>query len=178
MVEWDDRAKSLGANRITLLAALSVPEAEREGRLHALQRRLQTALLRAMREPDPLAAAVPLVPFVPRRAAVAAGRLALGALEGQPVTLSYMGDRPEILLDIDGTPAARMSFRGTDRRMSRRAITARNGVATLLAGAGSGYIFLNFVAYQPGVMPEPHRLRELAERLLAGFGLQGEHFDA
>lgn len=216
---WDATARSLGTNRLTLLAAvatafaeaigrvrgndvtlimpvnlrqarsetggncvsltnLKVPVDELHGSLHILQRRLHATLLRARREPDPAAALLPLTPFVPRRAFSAAAHLALDALAALPVTCSYMGEWPADGLRIDGSPADRFCFRGVDRQMTVDAIEARQGVATLLAGAVPGFLLLNFVAYQPGTMTEPRRLRALVERLLATYGLTGEFFDA
>ena len=215
---WDAKARSLGANRLTLLTAvtaafaealgrvrgkdatllipvnqrdgvsetggnhvslatLKVPVDELSGRLHTLQRRLQATLLRTRRGPDPLAALLPLVPFVPTRAFSAAAHLALGALADLPVTCSYMGEWPTDVLRIDGAPADRFCFRGVDRQVSLRAIEARQGVATLLAGVVPGFLLLNFVAYQPDMVTESHHLRALVERLLVTYDLTGEFFD-
>lgn len=215
---WDAKARSLGANRLTLLIAVTAAFAEAlgrvrgkevtllipvnqrgglyeaggnqvslatmkvavnepRGRLHRLQRRLQATLLRTRREPDPLAALLPLAPFVPRRAFSAAAHLALGALADLPVTCSYMGELPTDMLHIDGGVADGFCFRGVDRQASVRAIEARQGVATLLAGVTPGFLHLNFVAYQPDILTESHRLRALVERLLANYDLVGGFFD-
>jgi hypothetical protein len=216
---WDARARSLGADRLTLLAALAaafaetlgrvrddevtllipvnqreglshtggngvalatlkVPAGEPRGRLQALQRRLRATLLQTRRQPNRLAALLPLVPFVPRRAFPATTGLALGALADLPVTCSYVGHLPDDVLLIDGNAADRICSRGIDRPVSRRAIEARRGVATLLAGVIPGFLLLNFVTYQPGVVTEPWHLRALVERLLAGYEVAGEFFDA
>ncbi len=216
---WDAKARSRGANRLTLLAAITAAFAEalgrvrdddvtllfpvnrREGlshtggndvalatlkvrvdelrgRLHPLQRRLRAALLRTRQEPNRLAALLPLVPFVPQHAFSAASHLALGALADLPVTCSNLGILPRDVLQIDGSEADRICFRGIDRPTARRAIEARQGVATLFAGVIPGFIALSFVAYQPGVITEPQHLRALVERLLADYELAGEFFDA
>ncbi len=218
LADWDARARSLGANRFTLLAALTasfavalgrvqndevtllVPVNQREGlsddggnrvslatvklertvatgRLHALQRRLQTELVRTRREPDPLAAVLPLVPFVPPRAFAATSRLALGALADLPVTCSHMGDLPKDITRIDGSEADRFCFRGIDRQAAVTTLEQRQGVATLLAGVIPGDMLLNFVAYQPGVLTQSHDLRHMARGLLADVGLTGAFFD-
>jgi hypothetical protein len=216
---WDARARSLGADRLTFLAALAaafaetlgrvrddevtllIPVNQREGlshtggngvalatlkvrageprgRLQALQRRLRATLLQTRRQPNRLAALLPLVPFVPRRAFPATAGLALGALADLPVTCSYVGHLPDDVLLIDGNAADRICSRGIDRPVSRRAIEARRGVATLLAGVIPGFLLLNFVTYQPGVVTEPWHLRALVERLLASYEVAGEFFDA
>jgi diacylglycerol O-acyltransferase / wax synthase len=216
---WDARAQSLGANRLTLLTAVTaafavalgrvrdddvtllIPVNQREGlsrtggngvalatlkvrvdelrgRLHTLQRRLRATLLRTRQEPNRLAALLPLVPFVPRRAFSGASHLALDALADLPVTCSNLGYLPKDVLQIDGGAADRICARGIDRPVARRAIEAREGVATLFAGVIPGFLALSFVAYQPGVVTEPQHLRALVERLLADYELAGEFFDA
>ena len=166
-----------GGNDVAL-ATLKVHVDEPRGRLHALQRRLRATLLRTRKEPNRLAALLPLVPYVPKRAFSAASHLALGALADLPVTCSNLGDLPMDVLQIDGGAADRICFRGIDRPVPRSAVEARQGVATLFAGVIPGFIALSFVAYQPGLVTEPQHLRALAERLLAGYQLPGEFFDA
>lgn len=166
-----------GGNDVAL-ATLKVHVDEPRGRLHALQRRLRATLLRTRREPNRLAALLPLVPFVPRRAFSAASHLALGELADLPVTCSNLGDLSKDVLQIDGGAADRICFRGIDRPVPRSAIEARQGVATLFAGVIPGFIALSFVAYQPGLVTEPQHLRAVVERLLAGYELPGEFFDA
>lgn len=213
---WDARARNLGANRLTLLTAVTAALAqalgrvrdddvtllipvnqregrsqtagnevalatmkvhieERRGRLHTLQQRLRATLLLTRREPNKLAA---LLPLVPRRAFSAASDLALGTVTDLPVTCSNVGDLPKDVLQVDGSMADRFCFRGIDRPVARGAIEARQGVATLFAGVIPGFIALSFVAYQPGVVTEPHHLRALVERILADYELAGEFFDA
>lgn len=160
------------------LATFKLRVDESRERLKTLQRRLRATLLRTRREPNRLAALLPLVPFVPRRAFSAASHLALGALADLPVTCSNLGYLPKDVLRIDGGAADRICFRGIDRPVARRAIEARQGVATLFAGVIPGFIALSFVTYQPGVVTEPQHLRALVERLLADYELAGEFFDA
>lgn len=166
-----------GGNGVAL-ATLKVRVDEPRGRLHTLQRRLRATLLRTRREPNRLATLLPLVPFVPKRAFSAASHLAFGALADLPVTCSNLGDLPKDVLRIEGGAADRICFRGIDRPVARRAIEARQGVATLFAGAVPGFLNLSFVTYQPGVVTEPQHLRALVERLLADYELVGEFFDA
>lgn len=160
------------------LATLKVRIDEPRGRVHALQRRLRATLLRTREKPNRLAALLPLVPFVPKHAFSAASQLPLGALADLPVTCSNLGDLPRDMLQIDGAAADRTCFRGIDRSVARHAIEARQCVATLIAGVIPGFLALNFVSYQPGVVTEPRHLRALVERLLADYELAGEFFDA
>lgn len=214
---WDETAKSLGANRLTLLSAvtlsfadalgrvqdahatllmpvnrregasgndancvslatLKVPTAEARGRLHGLKRRLQATLLKSRREPDPLDALLPLVPFVPKRAFSMAGDLAFESGAAKPVTCSNMGELPAEVMRIDGMPSDLFCFRGVDRQVSCQSIEARGGVATLLAASIPNYLVLNFVAYQPGLVVEHVQLKHLVEKTLNSHGITGEHF--
>jgi len=166
-----------GANQVSL-AMLKVSVGEPRGRLHALQRRLHVALLRIRREADPLEALLPLVPFLPKRAFSAASNRALSALSEMPVTFTHLGDWPADILRIDGHEADRFCFRGLERGVAAGAIEARRGVATLLSAASREYLLLNFVAYQPRVVTEPHHLRALVGRLMSSFEIVGEAFDA
>lgn len=165
------------ANSISL-ATLKVPVATPRERLSELHRQLKSTLLKARREPDLLASLLPLVPFVPKRAFSAAGHLAIDTLATLPVTCSYMGERPEDILKIDGEAADLFAFRGVDRQARFSDLEARQGVATLLAGAIPGFLLLNFVAYQPGVVTQSQHLRAMAEKLLANYGISFEFFDA
>jgi hypothetical protein len=166
-----------GGNCVAI-ATLKVPAGEPHGRLHSLQRRLQSTLLRTRREPDPLAALLPLVPFVPKRAFSAAGHLAIGAFAELPVTCSFVGEWSKDVLKVGGEEADRFCFRGTDRQVSARAIEARQGVASIPACVISEFLILNFVAYQPGRVTNHRQIRALAEGLLASYSLAGEFFDA
>lgn len=165
-----------GGNCVSL-ATLKVRVEEPRGHLRALQRRLQETLLRTRREPDPMAALLPLVPFVPKRAFRAAGPMALGALSELPVTCSNLGNWPEEALQIDGTTADLFCFRGVDRGVTVSAIEARQGVASLIASVIPGFLILNFVAYQPGAVTDRRQLRALVQELLVSYGLTGEPFD-
>jgi hypothetical protein len=165
----------VGGNCVSI-ATLKVPVGEPDGRLHSLQRRLQSTLLRTRHEPDHMAALLPLVPFVPKRAFSAAGHLALGALAELPVTCSFVGEWSKDVLKIDGEEADRFCFRGTDRQVSARAIEARQGVASIPACVISEFLILNFVAYQPRRVTEHREIHALAEGILASYGLTGEFF--
>jgi hypothetical protein len=94
------------------------------------------------------------------------------------VTCSNLGHLPKDMLLIDGGAADQLCARGIDRSVTRRAIEARRGVATLFALVIPGFLVLNFVAYQPGMVTEPQQLRALVARLLDDYELAGEFFDA
>ena len=218
IASWDARARNLGANRFTLLTAVTaafsealcrvkkntvtllipvrhrdkhrdgdanqvlltsvkIPIGEAREDLRSLQNRLTSALRRALREENELARLMPLVPFVPKKAFSRAGIMAFGALSDLPTTCSHMGDLPMELLRIDGAQADRFCFRGIDRQVDTRSMQSRRGVATLLAGALPGYLLLNFVACQPGLITDSRQLRELVARLLAPHNLTIEFFD-
>lgn len=170
-VNQRDGLSDIDANRVSI-ATLRIPVEEPQENLSAFQRGWKLALLRTRREPDPMAALLPLVPFVPKRLFSAAGNLALGALGDLPVTCSYLG--PLDLLTIDGAESDLFCCRGTDRPVPARMIEARQGVATLHAADVAGHLNLSFTAYEPGVVTERRQLRILVEHLLATYGLAGE----
>jgi diacylglycerol O-acyltransferase len=170
-VNQRDGLSDIGANRVSI-ASLKIPVAEPHENLSMSQRGWMLTLLRARREPDPIAALLPLVPFLPKRLFSAVGNLALGSLGDLPVTCSYLG--PLELLTIDGAASDLFCCRGVDRPVSARMIEARQGVATLHAADVAGHLNLTFTAYQPGVVTEPRQLRILVENLLCAYSLTGE----
>lgn len=161
----------IGANHVSI-ANLRIPVKEQRENLSEIQRGWKVALLRTRREPDPIAALLPLMPYLPKRLFSAVGNLALNVLKDLPVTCSYLG--PLELLMIDGTECDIACFRGVDRPVSVRMIEARQGVATLHAADAAGYLNLTFTAYQPDVVTEYRHLRILVENLLAAYCLKGE----
>ena len=172
-----DKQVDSDANCVSL-ATLKVPVDELNGNLHEFQRHLQATVQKTRSTTDTIAALLPLVPFIPKRAFVAASQLAFRALADLPVTCSHMGDIPIDVLRIDGAAADLFCFRGMDRQVTVRSIEERQGVASLATGAIPGYILLNFIAYQPGLVTQSDQLRALVEPLLATYDLKGEFFDA
>jgi diacylglycerol O-acyltransferase len=170
-VNQRDGLSDIDANRVSI-ATLKIPVEESHNNLSAPQRRWKLTLLRARRELDPIAALLPLVPFVTKRSFSAASNLALGALEDLPVTCSYLGSLE--LLTIDGAESDLFCCRGIDRPASAQMIEARQGVATLHAADVNGFLNLSFTAHQPGVVTEYRQLRILIDNLLATYGLTGE----
>jgi diacylglycerol O-acyltransferase len=161
----------IGANRVSI-ATLKIPVEALQENFRMAQREWKLTLLRTRREPDPIAALLPLVPFLPKRLFSVAGNLALGTLGERPVTCSYLG--PLELLAIDGAESDLFCFRGIDRPTSARRIDARQGVATLHAADVDGHLNLTFTAYEPGLVTEYRQLREVVETLLGTYGLKGE----
>lgn len=171
------RLSDTDANSVSI-ATLNVTVDTQRERLSELRRHLKSTLLKARREPDLLTSLLPLIPFVPKRAFSAATHLAMDALATLPVTCSYLGELPGDVLKIDGEVADLIACRGVDRQARVCDMEARQGVATLLAGAIPGFLLLNFVAYQPGVVTQSQHLRALTEKLLTNYGISFEFFDA
>jgi hypothetical protein len=172
-----DKQVDSDANCVSL-ATLKVPVDDLTENLHEFQRRLQATVQQTRTTPDTLASLLPLVPFVPNRAFVAASQLAFRALADLPVTCSHMGEIPIDALRIDGAAADLFCFRGMDRQVTARSIEERQGVASLATGTIPGYILLNFIAYQPGWVTNSDQLRALVEELLTSYNFKGEFFDA
>gem|GEM_PF-183081 len=168
-------ASDTGGNRVSL-ATLKVSAGAVGEQVAMVQRTLRSTLLNARRRPDLLAALLPLIPFVPKRLFVSLSTLAFGSSGDLPVSYSHLGPAPPEVLGIDGTAAEWFGFRGVDRHLSGRDIERRRGVATLLSGFSPGYIILNFVAYQPGIVTDTGQLRAIVEQVLADYDLSGEVF--
>ncbi|MFO1541039.1 MAG: hypothetical protein ACKOTZ_11460 [Chloroflexota bacterium] len=174
-IDQRDGADDDGGNRVTL-ARTSVDRAWIAGPLGALQRTVQRGLVAARRNPDPLAALLPLVPFVPRRGFAALTDRALRASAERPVTLTHLGVMPDELLRIDGQDADRFAVRGVDQGLRRAAIERRGGVATLVSAVTGDALLLNVIAWEAGVVTTPGELRDVVDPILAGHGLRGVPF--
>lgn len=127
----------------------------------------------ARAETDEVADILPLVPWLPKRAVGGMANAALGFAADLPVSCSNVGDLPAELLKIDGTEAEYLFFRGTDRRVTRKALERRHGLLTILAARMGGHNLITVVAYQPGWDNTKEKLREVVEQTLKEFDLQG-----
>jgi hypothetical protein len=166
----------LDANCVSI-ATLKVPVDEPLRNLQAFQNRLQSKIRQTRTAPDVLAALLPLIPYVPKRAFIKASRLAFSALTDLPVTCSHMGESPAEVRRIDGTVADFFCFRGMDRQLTLRTIEQRQGVASLISGSIQGDLLLNFVAYEPNVVTQHVHLRSMVQQLLVRHGINGDFFD-
>ncbi|MGE2688610.1 hypothetical protein [Mycolicibacterium pulveris] len=137
---------------------------------------VRQALQKAREEPDPVMQLLPLVPYVPRSALKRVVQQFLGSGADLPVSCSNMGDFPPAAACPDGTPAEYTLCRGVDQNVYRADLERAGGQLVLVVGRINGRISIDIVGYQVGVQNSKQRLRELAARTLAEFGLTGEIF--
>lgn len=128
---------------------------------------------KARREPDQLAEIMPLVPWVPKRAAKLLTDAAFGFTADLPVFCSNVGDLPPEMLRADGTEAEYLFIRGIDRRVTREALERRSGLLTVMAGRVGGRLVLSVVSYQPGAENTKEHLREVLSAAFADYSLRG-----
>ncbi|MDA4106128.1 hypothetical protein [Mycolicibacterium holsaticum] len=135
---------------------------------------VRQALQKARDEPDPVLQLLPLVPFVPRSALKRVVEQFLGSGAELPVSCSNMGDIDPAAACADGTPAEYTMLRGVDQNVRRADVERAGGQLVLVVARISGRISIDVVGYQVGVENSKQRLRDVAARTLAEFGLTGE----
>jgi hypothetical protein len=166
----DDRALAMTFARVGLDPA-TVTEDLSEARTA-----IRVARERAEAEPDPALALLPIVPWFPRRMA----RLLIGRMfaydEALPVSCSNLGVIPSEIANLDGTPANFFFARSFDQNVTLRDLKRSAGTLVVVSGRLNGQIWIAVEAYQLGADNTSVRLRELAEKTLAEFGLDGVTF--
>ena len=85
-----------------------------------------------------------------------------------------MGEIPEGVLGIAGTPARWFWPRGVDRKVTSGSLARRGGVLTLIAGTLDGSLVVSVTSYQPGLANTRDELRAAVAETLAEYGVQAE----
>lgn len=133
------------------------------------------AALQEIREvPNESFQTLPLVPFVPKRAVVAAADVMFGFAAELPVSASNLGDIDPTLLRADGTECEYFYMRGVDGRVTREVLDRRRGFLTVICERIAGKVVLPVIAYQPGSSNSKEALRDVVRRTFADFGLQAK----
>ncbi len=135
---------------------------------------IKEGLRQAREVPDEMIELVPLIPFVPKKAIAKIADVAFGFSTDLPVSCSNLGDMPAAFMNIDGTPAQYVCFRGVDREVSQQSLDRRGGLLTVTAGRIRGKAVLTVISYQPGADNSQARLREVISDTLKEFHLSGE----
>ncbi|MEU0497152.1 hypothetical protein [Mycobacterium sp. NPDC006124] len=129
--------------------------------------------LKVMREtPDEALALLPLTPFVPKAAVRRTADLAFG-FTSEPVSCSNVGDLPDDVTRVDGSPAELVVMRGVDQHVSRRVLEERRGLLTVVSGRLAGKVSMTVVGYQPGTPNTKEWLRTSICAALDELGLTG-----
>lgn len=137
---------------------------------------IRVARERAESEPDPSLALLPIVPWFPRRMA----RILIGQMfaydEAQPVSCSNLGQIPSEIANLDGTPSDFFFARSFDQNVTLRDLKRSQGTLVVVSGRLNGQIWIAVEAYQLEAENTSARLREIMEKTLAEFGLDGVIF--
>lgn len=160
------------ANAVVIASVTLDPEGIDKD-LTAARSAMRAAVQKARDEPDEMAAVLPLVPWLPKRAMRGMADATFGLSADQPVFCSNVGDLPAEILRIDGTEAEYLFIRGIDRRVTREALERRRGLLTVMAGRIGGRVLMSVVGYHPGFDNTKTALREVVSRTLTEFGVDG-----
>ncbi len=166
----DDRALAM------TFASVGVDPARVTEDLGEARNAIRAARELAESEPDPALALLPIVPWFPRRMA----RILIGQMfsydEALPVSCSNLGQIPSEIADLDGTPADFFFARSFDQNVTLRDLKRSQGTLVVVSGRLNGRIWIAVEAFQLGAENTSGRLREIMEKTLAEFGLDGVIF--
>lgn len=132
---------------------------------------VRTALTALRSGPEEAFRALPLIPFVPKRAVAGGADAMFGFAAELPVSASNLGDIDPAVLRADGTEADRFIIRGVDGRVSREVLEKRRGFLTVICARAAGKVVLPVIAFRPGAENSKEALHELVSRTLGEFGL-------
>ncbi|QEN14581.1 hypothetical protein ACRDU6_19605 [Mycolicibacterium sp. ELW1] len=134
---------------------------------------IKKGLITAREKPDEMVELLPLIPFLPKRAMGRMADMAFNFSADLPVSCSNMGDVPDDLLQLDGTPSERFYFGGVDRNLTLDVLERRRGLMTVASARVGGMVIVPVMSYQPGADNSRQRLREVIAQTLAEFDLSG-----
>ncbi|MGV1088678.1 MAG: hypothetical protein ACOYBX_11905 [Mycobacterium sp.] len=210
--EWDARAKELGGNSGSLVAAFAVRLGSILGRVRAdgsvtlnfpvsdrgdgdtranaltgmsvsadpaevvtnlesIRADLRAGLKAVASEPNALLAPLALAQFTPKRVVKRLEWIVLG--EGPVVGCSNMGDVPDLLVQLDGTPAANLLARGVEWPIGPSELDRIGDSLFVGSGRLNGGVFLLVTAWHVGSSNSRENLTEIVKQGLADFGLSG-----
>lgn len=165
--------QNTGGNVVSI-ASVSLDPATVTTDLSGPRAAIKESLRTAREVPDEMVELVPLIPFVPKKAFAKIADVAFGFSTDLPVSCSNLGDMPADFLNIDGSPAQYVCFRGVDREVSQEILDRRGGLLTVAAGRIGGKVVITVISYQPGADNSQGRLREVIAATLGEFQLSGE----
>jgi hypothetical protein len=165
--EGDTRANAL------LLAHVNVDPTDVTTDLSGARAALKQGIVNVREQPDEAFELLALTPYTPKRAV---RHLADGVFGfGEPlVSCSNVGDVDPAIGRPDGTDAEYVFLRGVDQNLTRHDLERVGGNLLVASARIGGRIFITVVGYQAGAENSKLRLRELAARTLAEFGLTAE----
>ena len=133
---------------------------------------LKSAVRAAKARPDPIVKLFPIVPWM-RRAAAALVDLVFTYSDDMPVSCSNLGTLPARLGCVDGTPCRIMMARGVDTNVTLRDLRRSHGHLVVVASRFDNTVCVGVEAYRLDAANSPEQMRDVMQRTLAEFGLQG-----
>lgn len=163
----DDRALAMA------FASANVDPAKVTVDLTESRHAVREAREKAKAEPDPTMDLMALIPWLPKSSVKGIADLLFSYSEDLPVSCSNLGDLPPDLARLDGTPAENVFIRALDSNVTLGELERSHGQLVIVSGRINGKISISVEAYQLDAENSKPRLRELAMRTLAEFGLTG-----
>ena len=163
----DDRALAMGFRSMTL-----DPESVTEdlGAAHAAL----TSALNGTEKRNSMEALLPIIAWMPRATTAAMINRLFNYASARPVTCSNIGELPTVLGRIDGTPCRRLIARAVDVHVTRGELERTHGHLVIVASRYNDHLSIAIEAYETGADYSVERLRDIAFRALADFGLDGQ----
>ncbi|WP_431230961.1 hypothetical protein ACQ856_14755 [Mycolicibacterium psychrotolerans] len=136
---------------------------------------IKVALKVGKDSPDESAELVALTPFTPKRAWKRLMDYAVSDPD-QPAVCSSLGDTGPAAARPDGSPCQAMFARGASQHLTRGWLERTGSQLHVFVGTSTdiNQVGVCVRGYQPGSVTTRAQLRELAERTLAEFGLNGD----
>lgn len=128
---------------------------------------------KAKNEPDPTIELLSIAPWLPQSAIKGLAEVMFDYSESLPVACSNLGDLPPEVGRIDGTEAEYVFIRAMDTNVTLGELKRSKGQLVVVSGRINGTVSISVEAYQLGAENTKERLRDIAERTLAEFGLAG-----
>ncbi|MDQ1245800.1 MAG: hypothetical protein QG597_167, partial [Actinomycetota bacterium] len=128
---------------------------------------------KAKNEPDPTIELLSIAPWLPQSAIKGLAEVMFDYSESLPVACSNLGDLPPEVGRIDGSEAEYVFIRAMDTNVTLGELKRSKGQLVVVSGRINGTVSISVEAYQLGAENTKERLRDIAERTLAEFGLAG-----
>lgn len=162
-----------GDNRANALTGMSMvgDPAQVVTDLGSMRRALVAGLRKLRQNPNQLVEVLPLSQVTPKAVARRLDRLVLG--DGPVVGCSNMGDVPEVLTQIDGSPAQYVLARGVEWPIGPAELDRIGNWLFVGSGRVNGKVLLFVTYWKVGSSNTRDEVADLVKKGLADFGLNG-----
>jgi hypothetical protein len=134
---------------------------------------LNAAVQAAKDRPDPILKLFPLVPWMRRAATAALVDLVFAYSDDVPVSCSNLGTLPARVGYVDGTPCRAMLARAVDTNVTLRDLRRSHGHLVVVASRFNDKVCVSVEAYRLDTDNSAEQLRDVLQRTLVEFGLEG-----